>query len=152
MHTIHFSFFRVRCLSFCLPLMSQHFPGCDLTLLVDLNTRKGSRDSLWVWMHALYCIIFYWGRLYLSRCGWAIFEVSRFSGASTQMSQWHIIASYSFLYFFKDFIYLLMRDTDRQRHRQREKQAPFGEPNAGLDPRTPGSHPEPKADTQHWTT
>ena len=42
-----------------------------------------------------------------------------------------------------------MRDTDRQRHRQREKQAPFGEPNAGLDPRTPGSHPEPKADTQH---
>ena len=25
---------------------------------------------------------------------------------------------------FKDFIYLFMRDTERQRHRQREKQAP----------------------------
>ena len=26
---------------------------------------------------------------------------------------------------------------ERQRYRQREKQAPFGDPNAGLDPRTP---------------
>ena len=45
-----------------------------------------------------------------------------------------------------------MRDTqrerERQRHRQREKQAPCREPDAGLDPRTPGSCPEPKADTQ----
>ena len=41
-----------------------------------------------------------------------------------------------------------MRDTERQRHRQRETQAPHGEPNAGLDPRTPGSYPEPKADAQ----
>ena len=30
-----------------------------------------------------------------------------------------------------------MRDTDRQRHRQREKQTPCGELDAGLDPRTP---------------
>ena len=29
-----------------------------------------------------------------------------------------------------------MRDTERQRHRQREKQAPSGEPDVGLDPRT----------------
>ena len=52
--------------------------------------------------------------------------------------------------FFKDFIYLFMRDTERerQRHRQRKKQAPCREPDAGLDPRTPGSQPEPKADTQ----
>ena len=43
-----------------------------------------------------------------------------------------------------------MRDThtQRQKHRQREKQAPPGEPDAGLDPRTPGSQPEPKADAQ----
>ena len=38
-----------------------------------------------------------------------------------------------------------MRDTERererQRHRQREKQAPIREPDAGLDPRSPGSHP-----------
>ena len=31
---------------------------------------------------------------------------------------------------------------------QREKQAPRRKPDAGLDPRTPGSCPESKADTQ----
>ena len=43
-----------------------------------------------------------------------------------------------------------MRDThrERQRHRQREKQAPCREPDVGLDLGTPGSCPEPKADTQ----
>ena len=41
-----------------------------------------------------------------------------------------------------------MRDTERQRRRQREKQAPYREPDAGLHPRTPGSCPEPKVDTQ----
>ena len=41
-----------------------------------------------------------------------------------------------------------MRDTQRQRHRQREKQASHGEPDATLDPETPGSRPEPKADAQ----
>ena len=42
-------------------------------------------------------------------------------------------------FFFKDFIYLLMRDTEskKQRHRQREKQAPCREPDVGLDPGTP---------------
>ena len=42
-----------------------------------------------------------------------------------------------------------MRETDRererQRHRQREKQAPCRYPDAGLDPRSPGSGPGPKA-------
>ena len=43
-----------------------------------------------------------------------------------------------------------MRDTERerQRHRQREKHAPRGEPSVGLNPRTPGSQPKPKADFQ----
>ena len=43
-----------------------------------------------------------------------------------------------------------MRDThgERQRHRQKEKQGSSREPDAGLDLRTPGSHPEPKADAQ----
>ena len=52
--------------------------------------------------------------------------------------------------FFKKIIYLfiLERHRERQRHRQREKQAPCREPDAGLDPRTPGSCPEPKADAQ----
>ena len=41
-----------------------------------------------------------------------------------------------------------MRDAERerQRHRQREKQAPCKEANVGLDPRTPRSRLEPKAD------
>ena len=40
-----------------------------------------------------------------------------------------------------------MRDTERegQRHRQREKQAPYRKPDVGLDSGTPGSHPELKA-------
>ena len=40
------------------------------------------------------------------------------------------------------------RERERQRHRQREKQAPCREPDVGLNPRTPGSYPEPKADAQ----
>ena len=35
---------------------------------------------------------------------------------------------------------------ERGRDRQRGKQAPHREPDAGLDPGTPGSCPEPKAD------
>ena len=50
-------------------------------------------------------------------------------------------------FFFKDFIYFIHeRHGKRQRHRQREKQALCGEPDAQLDPRTLGSHPELKAD------
>ena len=42
-----------------------------------------------------------------------------------------------------------MRHTEREAEtRQRGKQASCGEPNVGLDPRTPGSRPEPKADVQ----
>ena len=43
-----------------------------------------------------------------------------------------------------------MRDTQREaeRHGQREKQAPLRELDAGFDSQTPGSCPEPKADTQ----
>ena len=52
--------------------------------------------------------------------------------------------------FFKDLIYLFIpeRHGERQRHKQREKQAPCREPDGGLDPGTPGSHPEPKAGAQ----
>ena len=40
-----------------------------------------------------------------------------------------------------------MKDTEREKqgHRQREKQSPCREPDVGLDPRTPISHPGPKA-------
>ena len=49
--------------------------------------------------------------------------------------------------FFK-ILFIQERDTERQRHRQREKQAPPRESDVGLNPRTLGSRPEPKADTQ----
>ena len=51
----------------------------------------------------------------------------------------------------KDFIYLFMRDTERerQRHRQREKQAPCREPDMGLDPGSPGSGPGLTAALNH---
>ena len=39
------------------------------------------------------------------------------------------------------------REGERQRHRQREKQAPCREPDVELDPGSPGSCPESKADT-----
>ena len=48
----------------------------------------------------------------------------------------------------KIFIYLFMRDIERGRDRQREKQTPRGNPYVGLDSRIPGSCPELKADTQ----
>ena len=38
--------------------------------------------------------------------------------------------------------------TERQRHRQREKQTAMREPDTGFDPRTLASGPEPKADAQ----
>ncbi|XP_048950784.1 disintegrin and metalloproteinase domain-containing protein 18 isoform X8 [Canis lupus dingo] len=38
--------------------------------------------------------------------------------------------------------------TERQRHRQRKKQSPCREPDVGLNPRTQGSCPEPKAEAQ----
>ena len=41
----------------------------------------------------------------------------------------------------KDFIYLFIEThrTERQRHRQKEKQAPCREPDVGLHPKSPGS-------------
>ena len=38
-----------------------------------------------------------------------------------------------------------MRDTEREKETVREKQAPCKEPIAGLNPRSPGSRPGPKA-------
>ena len=46
------------------------------------------------------------------------------------------------------FIHETHRERERQRRRQREKPTLWREPSVGLDPGTPGSHPEPKADAQ----
>ena len=55
---------------------------------------------------------------------------------------------YSFLFYKILYLFICERHRERQRHRQREKHAPHWEPDAGLNPRTPGSWPEPKADAQ----
>ena len=52
------------------------------------------------------------------------------------------LQSMLFLFFKILFIYSWETQRERQRHRQREKQAACREPDVGLDPRTPGSHPE----------
>ena len=54
---------------------------------------------------------------------------------------------------FKKIFYLFIRERERererQRHRQREKLDPCREPDVGLDPRSPGSLPGPKAALNH---
>ena len=40
---------------------------------------------------------------------------------------------------------MIDRERERERDRRREKQAPCREPDVGLDPKTPGSRPGPKA-------
>ena len=56
----------------------------------------------------------------------------------------------SLLFFFLRF-YLFTHEThthtQRSRDIEREKQAPCRKPDVGLNPKTPGSRPEPKADT-----
>ena len=47
-----------------------------------------------------------------------------------------------------NFIYSWETHRERQRHRQREKQALCRKHDVGLNPGTPGSRPEPKVDTQ----
>ena len=57
--------------------------------------------------------------------------------------------TFQVFFFFEDFIDLFMRDTEREAETQAEGEAgPCGELNARLDPRTPGSPPEPKTQVQ----
>ena len=46
------------------------------------------------------------------------------------------------------FLFFFIHEAQREAETQREMWAPCREPDAGLDPRTPESRPEPKADTQ----
>ena len=59
-----------------------------------------------------------------------------------------ITLQWLFIFFKILFIYSRGTQKERQRHRQKEKQAPLREPNVGLNPRTQESQPEPKADAQ----
>ena len=53
------------------------------------------------------------------------------------------------LFYFKDFIYLFMRDTEREREAETQAEGEAGsmhwEPDVGLDPRSPESRPGPRA-------
>ena len=52
---------------------------------------------------------------------------------------------YFLIFFFKDFIHSFI-DTEREAETQAgEKQAPCREPDVGLDPGSPGSHPRLQA-------
>ena len=51
-----------------------------------------------------------------------------------------VLAHLFIFYFFKDIIYVFMRDTERQRYRQRENEAPCGKPDVGLDSPGPRDH------------
>ena len=52
---------------------------------------------------------------------------------------------YKVLFFFKDFIHLFKKDTERGRDIVKGRSR---EPKTGLEPRTPGSWLEPKTDIQ----
>ena len=60
------------------------------------------------------------------------------------------------IYFFLKILFIYSWEThthtQRQRHRQRGKQDPCREPDMGLDPGAPGSHPGLKVVLNHWAT
>ena len=55
--------------------------------------------------------------------------------------------SYPGIPYFLKILFIFHERGEREREAE-EKQAPCREPNVGLDPRTLGSQPEPKADAQ----
>ena len=69
---------------------------------------------------------------------------------TTLILQWFIIL-YLFFFFLKIlFIHERQTYTEREKkERQRQKQAPHRDPNSGLDPGYPGSHPGPEAALNH---
>ena len=68
-----------------------------------------------------------------------------FPKLQTQISN-DLLVTFTQVFFLR--FYLFIHERERQRPRQKEKQGASREPYVGLDPGTPGSHPEPKADAQ----
>ena len=65
-------------------------------------------------------------------------------------------SEYLFFFFFT-ILSIYSQQTEREREREAKTQAEgesglFREPDAGLDPRFPGSHPGLKAALNHWAT
>ena len=63
-----------------------------------------------------------------------------------------IIFLFFMFFFFKNYLFIHEKQGGGQRHRQREKQAPCKEPDVGLDPGSPGSHPVLQAALNRCTT
>ena len=64
----------------------------------------------------------------------------------------NLFATFYFFKRFDSFTYERHRDKERQGHRQREKQAACREPDMGLNPGSPGSHPGLKVALNQWAT
>ena len=68
-----------------------------------------------------------------------------FLSIDSYLTSTRVVCLFVCLFVFKDFIYLFMREAETSA--EGEAGSP-GEPDAGLNPGIPGSHPEPKADVQ----
>ena len=66
----------------------------------------------------------------------------------TKFSHFAYYEVFFLLFIFKDYLFIHERHKEGQKHRQREKQAPCGELDEGLNLGTLGSRPEPKMDAQ----
>ena len=73
-------------------------------------------------------------------------RVAQFTDWASQVPQIFQV----FMGFFKKDLF--MRDTEKQRHRQREKRAPRTEPNMGLDPQTWDQDLSPRQTLKQWAT
>ena len=87
-------------------------------------------------------------------CPWAHIEsrsvtyINELQPSSIRRWMWHKEEIHVHI-FKKDFIYLFMRDSEREAETQAEGEAgSLQGAQCGLDPKTPGSCPEPKADAQ----
>ena len=123
----------------------------DLHSPLIVNKKIGAKTLGWWWslrtQIGIYCSVFQtWIPESLE---------SNKSGmiAKSQPSESHHKLNQSVSFFKILFIYSWETERERVREqRQRERQALCGEPDAGLNPRTPGSLPEPKQALNHWAT
>ena len=72
------------------------------------------------------------------------------AGSLKQQSDLHVVQNLSSYWaiekkFLRFYLFIHERHTERQKHREREKQAPCREPHEGLDLGTPGLRLGPKA-------
>ena len=135
-------------------LLSLWFPSFLFQLHLGLWLLSSIQSSafclLWYFYEvSLLCfLLFRWIHLSLLLCFLACKGIFvRRGGSIVHSAQHHDLGPpFTSFYFFKDFTYLFMRDI--QREREAETQAPCREPDVRVNPGTPGSSPESKAEAQ----